>query len=106
MERKRFRPGLGLIPAPRLALALALLAAPMATGCSSSLETARLAWDDGEGEFEDAEEWYKAAIDELKTLQSALDKPNRAQAVMLAEPEDISIPDGNFVKEDFENLVD
>ncbi len=63
MERKRFRPGLGLIPAPRLVLALALLAAPVA-GCSSSLETARLAWDDGEGEFEDAEEWYKAAIEE------------------------------------------
>lgn len=63
MERKRFRPGLGLIPAPRLVLALALLAAP-AVGCSSSLETARIAWDDGEGDFEDAEDWYKAAIDE------------------------------------------
>jgi tetratricopeptide (TPR) repeat protein len=62
MERKRIRRGFGMIPGPRIALALALLAAPALAGCASSLNSAREAWDDGEGTFEDAEEWYLEAI--------------------------------------------
>jgi anthranilate synthase component 1 len=49
---------------------------------------------------------YDAALAELEQLRETLAKPNPASPVTLQTPKDIKIPDGNFIKEDFENLVE
>ena len=56
--------------------------------------------------YESVEEAYRAAIEELQHLQATLEKPNRVEPAALKSPEGIKIPDGNFVKEDFEDLVE
>ena len=48
---------------------------------------------------------YEGALAELEQLRETLAKPNPASPVTLQTPKDIKIPDGNFIKEDFENLV-
>src|SRR5687767_812921 len=61
MERKRIRAGSsrGIGLSSRLALLVIALAG---SACVSALDQARTAWDDGAGNYEDAESHYKAAI--------------------------------------------
>ncbi len=54
------------------ALSLSLLAG--VAGCSSALDKARVAWSDGEGDFEEAEPLYEEAIAEDKTKAEATEE--------------------------------
>ncbi|MBK8237967.1 MAG: hypothetical protein IPK74_20760 [Deltaproteobacteria bacterium] len=72
MERNRIRSRARLISSTTasrigvtrgLALALALL---LPVGCVNALDKARIAWSDGEGDFDEAEELYRDAIDHEK----------------------------------------
>lgn len=49
---------------------------------------------------------YEAALDELQSLKNTLDSPNLVSPASLRRQAEIEIPDGNFVKEDFEALVE
>jgi tetratricopeptide (TPR) repeat protein len=69
MERNVFRRRTRLIIS---ALSLSLLAG--VAGCSSALDKARVAWSDGEGDFEEAEPLYEEAIAEDKTKAEATEE--------------------------------
>jgi anthranilate synthase component I len=49
---------------------------------------------------------YEAALAELQSLKATLDSPNIVSPASLVPQSDINIPDGNFVKEDFEAMVE
>jgi tetratricopeptide (TPR) repeat protein len=66
MERNVFRRRGGLILSSLLMFA--------AVGCSSALDKARVAWSDGEGDFEEAEPLYEEAISEPKTRKEATEE--------------------------------
>lgn len=51
-------------------------------------------------------ECYEAAIEELEHLKATLEAPCSLQAAPLDPPERIEVPDGNFVRADFEELVE
>lgn len=67
MERKRLRTRTGLVHL----LLVTALGVGSAAGCSNSLDKARTAWADGEGDFEEAEPLYKEAIAQPKTTDEA-----------------------------------
>ena len=56
--------------------------------------------------YQSVDKAYRAAIEELQYLQATLEKPNQVEPAALKSPENIQIPDGNFIKEDFEDLVE
>ncbi|MBX7079722.1 MAG: hypothetical protein K1X88_11080 [Nannocystaceae bacterium] len=61
MERNRIRSrALTLLLGPALGLGL------LSGGCSNTLDKARIAWSDGEGDFDEAEELYRDAMEEPK----------------------------------------
>ncbi|OUW19810.1 MAG: anthranilate synthase component I [Opitutales bacterium TMED158] len=49
---------------------------------------------------------YDAALNELGSLKATLDRPNPVSPATLRPPSKIDIPDGNFVKEEFEAMVE
>jgi len=49
---------------------------------------------------------YQSALDELQSLKTTLEKPNPVSAATLHPPAKLDIPSGNFVKEDFEAMVE
>ncbi len=56
--------------------------------------------------FDAPRDAYQAALDELELLRSTLNQPGKATPVSLSAPSGVQIPNGNFVKEDFMELVD
>lgn len=68
MERKQVRSHLKPFV---LTLGLALPLAAIAMGCANKLDQARIAWADGEGEFEEAEPLYRDAIEHPKFKKDA-----------------------------------
>lgn len=70
MERNFIRSRTRLILS-QLGVALALAAA---TGCASSLDKARSAWSDGEGDFAEAEPLYEEAVADAKTRKEATEE--------------------------------
>lgn len=55
---------------------------------------------------EDVKTAYEAALVELEQLRVTLERPNPVSPVTLHAPSKIEIPSGNFLKTDFENLVE
>lgn len=53
-----------------------------------------------------SEEAYSAALEELEALKATLNKPSQVAPVSLNSPQGVDIPSGNFIKDDFENLVE
>lgn len=62
MERQRLPTNLLIRSLRTAALALALGGAVAATGCANPLVDARLAWDEGDGDLEEADRLYREAL--------------------------------------------
>ena len=56
--------------------------------------------------FDTPQAAYRAALDELQSLKETLDRPNPVSPATLRPPAQINIPSGNFIKEDFEAMVE
>lgn len=59
--------------------------------------------DESDGDISDA---YDQAVDEIKRIYSQLAKPQMLTQRQFVEPDEITVPSGNFTKEAFESAVD
>lgn len=80
MERQRLHPLRRLIGGSLLCAAFAT--APFAAGCASALDDARLVWDEGEGDFAEAETYYLEATEHPKHGDVAREELLEAYLVM------------------------
>lgn len=71
MERNVLRARRRLTASTLALVLLAPLSVAMQSGCGNKLDRARTAWADGEGDFDEAEELYREAMQKPKTKEEA-----------------------------------